>query len=126
MSEVDVEIEETENKEMKIKENTCLEYLSLLALFIFGSFICYTFLPIKILSSNKLWIDYSDTCCSVIRNVTRCNMNVKCKHLLDLWISFQNSTRNFYECCYWYGNYLEWRIYSSPFCDPFCIRPKIF
>lgn len=105
-------------------ENSIWEFLSLFSLFCFGCFVFYVFLPVKFHSSNKLWVVYADNCCNVMQNVTRCSFNHNCKKLLDHWIAFQNSTRDFYDCCYWYCPYKKWQTY--PFCDPNCLRPKFF
>lgn len=118
--------EEKQNLQEK-EPPSCLEYTFLVILFCFGCFIFYIFLPIKMnFDSHKSWITYTDTCCQVIQNVTRCSIANKCKRLLDFWIYFQNSSRDYYECCYWYTKYSEWRVFSTPFCDPSCLCPKTF
>jgi flagellar biosynthesis GTPase FlhF len=124
------EDQETTQEKQNLQEKeppSCLEYTFLLILFCFGCFIFYIFLPIKMnFDSHKSWITYTDTCCQVIQNVTRCSIANKCKKLLDFWIYFQNSSRDYYECCYWYTKYSEWRVFSTPFCDPSCLCPKTF
>lgn len=69
--------------------------------FIIGSYILYSFLPI---STPAIYLkNYQQLCCQTIFNITKCNFQDKCRETLDLWISFQNTTRNIsFNCCYFY------------------------
>jgi hypothetical protein len=121
-------LEENLNKKLEENlkvENNILVFISLLFCCCFGIFIFYLFLPIDF-NSSKLWISFADKCCEMVYNVTRCKMTIPCVNKLELWIYSTNSTRDFYDCCYWFGKYNEWRFHVIPYCDPFCLHPRIF
>ena len=68
----------------------------------FGCYMIYYFLPIST-PANYLR-NYQMLCCEINYNLSKCSYLEKCKEILSLWISFQNTTRDLLnECCYYHS-----------------------
>ena len=115
-----------ESEEEKRSDNSCLAYITIMGALFIGFFSFFVFYPPKY-NADNLWIAFADNCCSIFHNVTRCVLDITCKSKLDLWIYSMNNTVDYLRnCCYIYGPYDSWFFFAQRYCDPFCLRPKLF
>ena len=125
-SEEDLSASSESEEEEERSDNSCLGYISMFAAMFIGVFSFFVFYPPKY-NAESLWITFADNCCSVFYNATRCVLNITCKSQLDLWIYAMNNTVNYLNnCCYIYAPYDAWLLFAERYCDPFCLRPKLF
>ncbi len=123
----DEEENESESEEEKEEsDNSCLGYFTIFGALFIGVFSFFIFYPPKY-NADLLWAGFANNCCSIYHNITRCILNVTCKSRLDLWIYSMNNTVDYFNnCCYIYGSYSSWLFFADRYCDPFCLRPKLF
>ncbi len=125
-SDSEEESEEESDEDDEKSDNSCLGYFTIFGALFIGVFSFFIFYPPKY-NADILWIGFADNCCSIYHNVTRCILNVTCKSRLDLWIYAMNNTVDYFNnCCYIYGSYSSWLFFADRYCDPFCLRPKLF
>ena len=122
-SETPVKNLDKEDEEKIIIEMKPLETWRMILLFVIvfsGAILFHKYLPIQIISLEKLKEYYQKECCSYIFNSTKCSFSSDCEEKLTSLIRYDQLNETLHECCYWFGRYSK-TFNGSLFCSPECL-----